>query len=624
MASTPTARSGARTSLEQFLHGEGKGAFFLFPPSPGQRQPRRGLLFSAPAAELVCSGSGDIPRFFHQVERELRRGAWLAGYFTYEMGYAFEPVGSPPVRPRSPLAWLGVFPKSQSIPFALFSELLKSRNRSSPWADYWLQPLRAGISRARYQQNLKKIQAYIAAGDTYQVNYTFPLMTRLAGDSGSLFLDLFQSQPVGYAGLIRGGGRTALSLSPELFFSSQDGMITAKPMKGTAARTSARDAEVRARLSRSAKNRAENIMIVDLLRNDFSKICRPHSVRVPRLFQVEPFRTLFQMTSTVTGQLKPGLAWQSIFRNIFPSGSVTGAPKIRTMQIIAGLESAGRGIYTGAAGFLAPGGQAQFNVPIRTLEIDQRTGTGRLSVGSGIVADSRPEAEWRESLVKARFLETLTRDYQLIETLRWDPANGFRDLDPHLCRLRASARAFGIPCDIGAIRSRLFRRLRSLAGSLSSWLRVRILLDHLGHDQVEFYHPSRGEKEDVPRVSLSRKSVNSQNLFLYHKTTNRAWYERELARTRQRGCVDVLFTNERGELTEGTIHNVYLRLGGSWVTPPLSAGLLPGIAREKLLRCRDLKIKEKTLLPKDLYRAAEIRLSNSVRGWYTARLDGRT
>jgi len=611
----------SRIQLEQFLQNSIEGACFLFHPQSGKNKNNTGLLFTSPQAELVCNQFKEVPHFFKKTEAALAQGYFLAGYFTYEFGYIFESIGTPPSPPRQPLAWFGIFESPQALSSKTIGAIMAGTQRKTVWPDYWLHPCIPELSYTDYCKNIAKIQRYITAGDTYQVNYTFLLKTRVRGNHASLFIDLYQKQPVGYPALVRGGGRTILSLSPELFFARDGRKIIARPMKGTAARTGnqAEDRNIRKKLAQSPKNRAENVMIVDLLRNDLSRLCETGSVQVKKLFQVETYRTVFQMTSTIQGYLLPQQNWHAVFRNIFPCGSVTGAPKIRTMQIIAELEKHSRGIYTGALGYITPRQKAIFNVPIRTLEIDQNSEDVFIGIGSGVVADSNSCSEWKESHAKAQFIQSLTRDYHLIETLRWDPASGYHNLPLHLQRLQKSAQFFGIPYNNRA----LAKELQTCSDKLLENTfprRVRILLDYRGCFKLEFHPLTESLVPGIPRVKISRFQVDSHNIFLYHKTSNRELYNQELERARRQGLVDILFTNEYGAVTEGTITNVYIKKNGIWWTPPISAGLLPGIARQKLLQQRRLKIKEKTIYPSELETADEIRLSNSVRGWFEVKL----
>lgn len=591
----------------------------LFGDGPVRK--KAGLFFSLPRNEIICNHAKDIPLFFRRIEKTLAQGYYLAGYFTYEFGYAREKAGAPPVCPVRPLAWMGVFDSPFNIKPDGLRDLFKPDTGAAAWPDYWLRPPVPSQLPSEYQKKIKRIQKYIAAGDTYQVNYTFPLVTQVHGNAGTLFAGMLSQQPVGYAAFLRGGGRTMLSLSPELFFERQGDRLTTRPMKGTAARPrdSQTDSDVRRSLSSSPKNRAENLMIVDLLRNDLGRLCLPGSIRVSRLFQIETYRTLYHMTSTIIGRLRQRVDWQTIFQSLFPCGSVTGAPKIRTMQIISELENSCRGVYTGALGYITPHCQAVFNVPIRTLEINENTRQAVFGIGSGIVSDSQPAAEWKESLAKARFFMGLARDYQLIETMRWDPVAGYRDLNPHMQRLKKSVRVFNLPCKINEITGQLLALARNFKTKSKAY-RVRLLLHADGRVKFETLPLDGRPGDSLPTIKISRCKVHSRNLFLYHKTTNREMYNREYQKARQQGLADVLFTNEYGAVTEGAITNLFIRKGEVWLTPPISDGLLPGVERIRQLRSKKRRIVEKRIYRRDLIAADEIYLANSVRGFFQVRL----
>lgn len=590
----------------------------LFGQGPGRKQ--AGLFFSSPCGEIICNHAEDIQLFFKRIEEKLLRGYYLAGYFTYEFGYAWEKAGVPPVSPIRPLAWMGVFNTPFHVNPDCLRDLLKRDTSAASWPDYWLRPPIPSQLPSEYKKNIKRIQKYIAAGDTYQVNYTFPLRTRIHGNNAALFMDMLKQQPVGYSAFLRGGGRTVISLSPELFFERQGEMIVTRPMKGTAERPrdSQTDSDVRRSLAHSPKNRAENLMIVDLLRNDLGRLCAPGSIHVSRLFKVETYRTLYQMTSMIRGRLRRRMDWKTIFKSLFPCGSITGAPKIRTMQIISELENNCRGIYTGALGYIAPGRKAVFNVPIRTLEINENTRQAVFGIGSGIVSDSQPAAEWKESLAKARFFMDLARDYQLIETMRWDPGAGYRDLKPHMQRLRKSAQVFNLPCKINEITGQLHALARNFKREDGA-LRVRLLLFTNGRFKLETASLSEMPGNIPLAIKISRFKVNSSNLFLYHKTTNRELYNRECQKARKQGLADILFTNEHGALTEGAITNLFIRKGDVWLTPPISDGLLPGVERIRQLRAKKRRIVEQQIYRRDLIAADEICLANSVRGFFKVR-----
>ncbi|MEO6909560.1 MAG: chorismate-binding protein, partial [Edaphobacter sp.] len=359
-------------------------------------------------------------------------------------------------------------------------------------------------------------------------------------------------------------------------------------------------------LQNDPKNHCDHVMIVDLLRNDIGRICTMGSVQVDNIFSVEQYQTLLQMTSTVSGTLRPGLTYYDIFKGMFPSGSITGAPKIRTMQIIHELEEAPRGIYTGSIGYMAPDGSSTFNVAIRTLDLHEDRAD--MGVGGGIVADSNAHEEYRECLLKAEFLVRARRDFELIETMLWDC--GFRLLSLHLDRMEASASYFSFPFDRAAVSARLVEK--SALFETGDLYRVRLLLDEAGEVTVS-YAKHAPDTAAAGRIRISPERTSSGDVFLRHKTTRRELYESEFARCRAEGFDDVIFLNEQGEVTEGAISNIFVRRADKLLTPPLSSGVLPGVFRRHLLET-DERAREAVLMVQDLESADTIYLCNSLRG----------
>jgi para-aminobenzoate synthetase/4-amino-4-deoxychorismate lyase len=464
---------------------------------------------------------------------------------------------------------------------------------------------RPTLTRGAYERALCAIHEAIAAGEVYQVNYTFRLRAPFSGDLLPLFWQLYERQPVPYAAYIDTGAHAIASLSPELFFALDGECITTRPMKGTAPRglTRADDLQHAERLTRCPKNRAENLMIVDMARNDLGRIARIGSVRVPRLFEAERYATLWQMTSTVVACTDAPLP--EIFRALFPAASITGAPKIRATHVIHALERAPRGVYTGAIGVVLPDRRAQFNVAIRTLHYDKVAAQLTFGVGSGIVWDSEQVAEYEECLTKAQVLFAPRPEFELLETLLWRRGRGYFLLEAHLQRLRDSADYFGFAVDADAVRHQLLTVAERFTAPR---YRVRLRVNRHGAAQVE--HASLAPERRVWRVALAHEPVNPREVFLYHKTTHRQVYER--ARAARPDCDDVILWNTRGEITESTLANVVVRVDGRYYTPPVACGLLAGVYREHLLQ-RGL-LRERVLTPDDLLRAEAVYLINSVRG----------
>ena len=527
---------------------------------------------------------------------ERLRGTKAAGFLAYEAGHALEPKLAPlartPAPDEPPLLWFGTFAEEWSGSAADFLP--------DP-AGAWAGAARPLISRAEYEAALAAVKAHILAGDIYQANLTFAADVPVAGHPLALYAALRQRARAGHGAIVFTGTHWLLSLSPELFFTLEDGVAITRPMKGTAP-PDADPAAFRA----DPKQRAENLMIVDLLRNDLSRVARTGSVQVPALFEVETYPTLLQLTSTVTAELDAGKDVIDLLNSIYPCGSITGAPKIRAMEIIDALEASPRGAYCGAIGRLAPDGSASFNVAIRTLTLRSGATVARLGLGSGIVADSEAGAEWRECLVKGKFVET-QRPFDLIETMRFDPLEGVIDLDRHLGRMRASAEALGFPFDRHEARNEL-----QAATFRAGPSRLRLLLSRSGVFAIEL-RPLPPLPDPPVAVTLLPLPVEGSDFRLRHKTSDRAFYDEARAAA---GTFEVIFHDADGFLTEGSFTNIFLERDGRLITPPLARGLLPGVLRARLLD--EGKAAEGDLHPADL--AGGFFLGNAVRGLVPARL----
>jgi para-aminobenzoate synthetase/4-amino-4-deoxychorismate lyase len=424
------------------------------------------------------------------------------------------------------------------------------------------------------------------------------------GDPWALFTRLIAAQKTRLGAFLDTGDWCLCSVSPELFFRLEGDRLISRPMKGTSPRglTAKEDLELRSELEKSEKNRAENVMIVDMVRNDLGRVCEPGSVQATCLYDIEQYPTVWQMTSTVEGRSRGGVP--EIFQALFPPASITGAPKRRTMQIIAELETEPRSIYTGAVGFIAPGGRAQFNVAIRTVLIDRRQRRAEYGLGGGIVWDSTAAGEWDEGWVKARVLTETPEEFDLLETLRWTPSEGFFLLDEHLDRLIESARYFDRPADRATIRARI---LETVAISASGPLRLRLRVDQAGRPSVEVQPLT-----PLPtpyRVTPALAPIHAEDRYLYHKTTRREVYEQAL-RSRP-GFSDVLLWNEAREVTESCIANLIYEWEGRWYTPPVKCGLLPGVQRTAMLQAGT--IRERILTLDELPAIQRLELINSVR-----------
>lgn len=532
------------------------------------------------------------------------QGFYAAGFISYEAAPAFDPALR--VRPSAfPLLWFGIYSKPDML------QTLPSSSGSAPPSLYnWIP----AVSQTTYNEVIAQIKEHIANGETYQVNYTFHLHAPFTDDAWPFFLELVQAQQQCYAAYIDTGRFAVCSASPELFFHLNGSRLTSCPMKGTAARglTLSEDEANGERLHRSVKNRAENVMIVDMVRNDMGRIAVPGSVEVSSLFNVERYPTLWQMTSTVAATTYASLC--DIMAALFPCASITGAPKPQTMQIISRLETEPRRIYTGCIGFIAPSRKAQFNVAIRTALIDRDSGQAEYGVGGGIVWDSASGDELRECYIKARVLTKRRPDFSLLETILWTPEDGYFLLDYHLRRLRDSIAYFDFPADIDLIRGKIMGLASFLADKAH---KVRLLVSRDGAIACEATLLAGNAGSRPVRLRLSPTPVDSAEPLLYHKTTCRQIYEAALSACP--GYDDILFWNERGEVTETSVANIVIRIDGELVTPPVRCGLLPGTFRSWLIDQK--KVQEKVIRVEDLEQSSAIYLVNSVRKWRKAYLD---
>lgn len=613
--------------------GEQRDFVYLDSSMP-DRGNRRSLLFTEPVEWLRCRGGENRRGFLDQVEKWLARGFYLCGWLGYEFLHAEHAIGLKDVSPL--LAELGVFENLREFDHLSGASTLPfSDEPAAIDLSYRVSGLHPVMDEERYCRAIDRILEYIAAGDTYQVNYTFKLHFGFDGSVQGLYRDLRRSQPVPYGCFFKSGDRHILSFSPELFFRMNSERITARPMKGTMkrGRFHREDEEIARKLYSDVKNRSENVMIVDLLRNDLSRLVDNTGggeVRVESLFDVERYRTVYQMTSTIVANrfAHNHVAPARILEAIFPCGSVTGAPKIRTMQIIDELELESRGVYTGAIGYFGPQGEAVFNVPIRTVVVDGKR--GEMGIGSGIVADSSPRDEWRECMLKARFLTSPPPRFKLFETLLFVPGSGYFLLEEHLARIKGSADYLGLICDSALIRNLLDRQAREFSGA--GCKRVRMLLADDGEAVIEVAgceRPLAFSLEEARRtgpgleglIDFFIEPTDSSSRWLFHKTTRREQYDRAWRQADSEGLNDFVFCNEKGEITEGAISNVIVERNGECFTPPVTCGLLPGVMRTHLLsQSEGMKLREKVLYRQDLRRADRIYLCNSVRGVVAVRL----
>jgi para-aminobenzoate synthetase/4-amino-4-deoxychorismate lyase len=592
-------------------------------------------LFTAPLQVVEANEPADIPGLFAEIESAVAAGRFATGFFAYECGSCFEPTAAMrQSRAGQPLAWFGIYQHPYLFDHRAGAFVgggppdlvqFQSGNRDQASAGELTLEASFGLTEPHYAERIAAIHEWIRAGDIYQLNFTAPMQVRAPGSTAALYARLCARQPVEYGAFLHWQPqRRILSFSPELFFRVENEggtrRITTRPMKGTAprGRTTSEDCERAEWLRNDGKNRSENLMIVDLLRNDLGRLSRFGSVRVQNLFDLSRYRTLWQMTSTVAGELRSDVGFQQIFRALFPCGSVTGAPKVRAMQLVASIEDEPRGVYTGAIGFFSQH-RTVFNVAIRTLELDGEQ--GKMGVGSGIVIDSDAEDEFRECLLKAEFLtrpaDRFPEQFSLVETLLWQ--NGYPLIDLHLDRLEDSARYFGIPCDRTAVKAALLAHASEFAGQEP--LKVRLLLSSEGDASVtsEILAGSAANARPV-RVRIAKEQTDPADPMFFHKTTHRPLYAKAFNAASLAGYDDVLFLNRRGEVTEGAISNIFVEKDGRWLTPPLDCGLLAGVQRRHLLESQP-GIEERVLRLDDLRQADAIYLANAVRGLRRAEID---
>ena len=555
----------------------------------------RSFAFVDPVDEVVAAAADEVRPALSAVERAVEQGLHAAGFVCYEAAAGLDPAFTTRPAGALPLVYFG-----------LFAERTRVDAPNVGLGTYELDKWRPSVSREAYEAAIEYIRAYIAAGDTYQVNYTLRLHSRFQGDPQALFRDMGQGQESALCAYFDLGRHVLISASPELFFRLREGRCTVRPMKGTRSRGrfAAEDQQRADELQSSAKDRAENLMVTDMLRNDLGRISQVGSVAVSALWSVERYPTVWQLTSTVESQLKAGVSLPDLFAALFPCGSVTGAPKVRTMEIIAELERAPRGIYTGCIGYISPGPEACFNVAIRTAHLDREKAQLEFGVGGGIVWESSAAEEYAECVVKAGVLRARPHpSFELLETLLYEDG-AYLLLERHLERLFQSAAYWEFCCADDRVRA----QLQDAAQAMEGQCRVRLLLARNGEIRVQ--HQALTPSRRL-RVALAAEPVDSADSLLYHKTTYRAMYNRQLAA--RPDCDDVVLYNERGELTECCIGNLVLERDGVRYTPPVESGLLAGTFRAELVAQGQLC--ERPLPIGELARADALYLINSVRRW---------
>ena len=562
---------------------------FHFTDKQGVKKP---LYFTEPKEVFIAHSIQDVLPQFQKVQAAIEQGYYAAGYVSYEAAPAFEKSFKVKEGAKMPLLWFGIFDKPEEFPGKITGS-------------FQLNDWESETDSHTYHSGFQTIKAEIEKGNTYQVNYTMRLQSMFEGDDFAFYDRLKRAQRSNYSAYLNIGTHRILSASPELFFRWENGQLITRPMKGTVKRgiTVKTDQANADWLACSEKNQAENLMIVDLLRNDLGMIAEQGSVQVPKLKEIEKYPTVWQMTSTITAKTKPKTTIIDIFKALFPCGSITGAPKIKTMEIITELENSPREVYCGAIGFITPECEAVFNVPIRTVVIEKETGKAEYGVGGGITWDSVLLEEYDEAFLKAKLLSEERPTYQLLESIKLEDGQYFL-LDEHIDRMMQSAGYFDYQFSETELRNKLQKYADSHYDSMQ---KVRVLLFENGDFEVSGQIIKTMEAEISAIIAES--PISTENPFLYHKTTNREVYEK--FQTRHPEFYDVLLWNEQGYITEFTNGNVVVKINGDLFTPPVESGLLAGTFRQELLRKKE--IKEKLITKADLHNAEEVWFINSVR-----------
>ena len=568
-------------------------------------------VFVEPLAVHIATRIDQVGAVLEKVSLASAQGHWCVGFVAHEAAPAFDAALVVQKTIDQPLAWFAEFlaPAASPPAPAAADASLDASTAPRRDAEFGIGGWTSDIDHIAFRDKVESIRADIREGRFYQVNLTTRLAADFSGDALAFYGALQMAQPHGYHAFIDTGDAKLLSVSPELFFTLHDGKVTTQPMKGTAPRGDTPEADKRIawELTHSEKERAENLMIVDLLRNDLSRIARPNSVEVSSLFALQPLPSVWQMTSTINATLRAGLGLSEVFRALFPCGSVTGAPKVEAMRAIRDLESAPRGAYCGAIGYVAPAVDGQiracFNVGIRSVWIEN--GQATCGVGGGITYDSTVAGEWAEVIYKSRFVKRVSKPFQLLETLRLEDA-AFALCQRHLDRMENSARHFRFAFD----RATVVRELDRLASQYPRGVwRARLLLDSAGKVRTEVMPldalPARAN------FRLADSPISHADEFLLHKTTRREVYEKHAPPGR--AAFDTLLWNERAELTEFTRANLVIMRQGILWTPPVSCGLLNGTLRDELVACGVLQ--ERVLKPEDVAQAEGIWWLNGLRGW---------
>lgn len=579
-----------------------KNPYSAFFYSPSIYPETKSYLFTIPKEIIKIYGINDYEPLLKKVDKIISKGLMGYALIKYEAGYLFENKLHRFLTHPSELAQFVFFSKDN------FEEIDSSKLNLAFDDDFSIKNFKLNTTQNEFFNSIKEIKNHIAEGDTYQVNYTVKGKFNFEGSLTSFFKSLIFNQSANYIALINTNDEIIISVSPELFFDTNFKHIETKPMKGTIRRgiNFQNDLMLRSELENSEKDRAENLMIVDMLRNDLGKISKYNSVSAEDLFKIEKYESLFQMISKVESTLNKKIALSDVLQNLFPCGSVTGAPKVRTMEIINEIEKENRGYYTGSIGLINKK-RTVFNVAIRTITINKKSYEGSIGLGSGIVWDSTPQAEYDEVLLKSNFLLKPTPNFEIFETAKIEN-NQVLFLDEHLDRMRLAAEFFLFNYDESKIVKRIKRILNASKGKSK---RLKIILNKTGLIKIEIGDIPK--KVSKVKVIVSLNTVNSTNVFQYFKTTQRKLYDKETKEYSRKGFFDVIYLNEKSEVTEGAITNIFIKKEDVIITPPISSGLLNGVYRKYFLR-KNADIKERKIFLSDLIYADQIILTNSLRG----------
>ena len=600
-------------TLSQIINGS--EVFALLEDSKSSQEEARNLLFTDQQEGIIARTEDELPAAMTKIEECRQQGLYLCGYLAYEAGYYFIDKKIKRTKENNKeqaLLHFVAFKSMQILDRQTIDEAF-SETEQDPTSQLCAHGFKLSVSEDKYLDAIKKIKNYIKAGDTYQINYTIKFKFRLRGTANALYQALRQTQPVEFGAFLNFPKLKIVSSSPELFVKRQGDTLVSKPMKGTAKRgaNEIEDEFIVDFLKHDPKTLSENVMIVDLIRNDFGRICKTGSVVVKNLFEVQTFKTIHQMISTVKGKLKSDISFKDLLYGLFPCGSITGAPKIRTMEIINDLEAESRGVYTGAIGYILPNNDFYFNVPIRTIVMNKRNQC-EMGIGSGIIHESNAKAEFEECILKADFLTNLNDNFYLIETFKYDvEVQQYDNLAEHIYRLKDSAGYFGFKIKQHLIDERLDEIKKELKKKQGVF-KIRLCAYQNGEVVISNESIPEQDHSVENRVIIGEQKISSRSIFQYHKTSRREVYNEEFDKARKAGFYDAIILNQHNEVAEACRHNLFIRNDGQLITPPIKAGVLHGVYRQKLIDKE--KAIEKVITLDDLKNCDEILLTNSVRG----------